>query len=110
MKNSFLRRAALLAFTCIAITTTAFAQKKDDKAALVNQIKELTAANAEVAKHLSTFDTLDFTVFSNRDWTRLHESHAKNIKVHFLMAILKSAWNSILKLWTQCLSMHRIHV
>jgi SnoaL-like polyketide cyclase len=83
MIHSILKQAAATVIVFTALTTTAFAQKKDDKAALVKKIKELTAANAEVAKHLSTFDTLDFTVFSNRDWTRLHESHAKNIKVHF---------------------------
>jgi hypothetical protein len=83
MTHSVLKQIATTVVVFTALTTTAFAQEKDDKAALVKQIKELTAANAEVAKHLETFDTLDFTVFSNRDWTRLHESHAKNIKVHF---------------------------
>ncbi|MFV5693481.1 ester cyclase [Flavobacterium sp. LT1R49] len=83
MKNSITRQVtgAILIFT--AVTTTAFAQKKEDKASLVKQIKELTAANAQVAKHLETFDTLDYIVFSNHEFTRLHESHAKNIKVHF---------------------------
>jgi SnoaL-like polyketide cyclase len=33
--------------------------------------------------HLETFDTLDFDVFSNQDWARLSESHARNIRVHF---------------------------
>lgn len=82
MKHSILKQitAAVIVFTAF---TTSHAQSKDDKAAMVKQIKELTAANAEIAKNLSTFDTLDYTVFSNRDWTRLHESHAKNIKVHF---------------------------
>ena len=82
MKNSILIRAAALALV-FTVSTTVTAQKKDDKADLVKQIKELAAANAQIAKNLETFDTLDFTVFSNRDWSRLHESHAKNIKVHF---------------------------
>jgi len=47
------------------------------------QIKMLTAGNAEIAKNLQTFDTLDFTVFSNQQWVRLHESHAKDIKVNW---------------------------
>jgi hypothetical protein len=34
-------------------------------------------------KNLSTFDTLDFTVFSNQEWVRLHESHSKDIKVNW---------------------------
>jgi SnoaL-like polyketide cyclase len=50
---------------------------------LKNQIKELTAANESIAKNLVTFDTLDFTVFSNQEWMRLHESHAKDIKVNW---------------------------
>ena len=50
---------------------------------LRNQIKELTACNEIVTKNLMTFDTLDYTVFSNQDWVRLHESHAKDIKVNW---------------------------
>jgi predicted ester cyclase len=34
-----------------------------------------------VEKNLKTFDTLDFDVFSNQKWDRLHESHAKDIVV-----------------------------
>ena len=52
-------------------------------AALRAQIKTLTAGNAEIAKNLQTFDTLDYTVFSNQQWVRLHESHAKNVKVYW---------------------------
>ena len=32
---------------------------------------------------LETFDELDFDVFSNADWARFDESHAKNIRVHW---------------------------
>lgn len=38
---------------------------------------------ATVDEHLSTFDTLDFDVFTNQKWDRLHESHADNIIVHW---------------------------
>ena len=34
-----------------------------------------------VEKNLHTFDVLDFDVFSNQKWERLHESHAKDIVV-----------------------------
>ncbi|HAT33546.1 MAG TPA: polyketide cyclase [Janthinobacterium sp.] len=34
---------------------------------------------AAVERHLKTFDTLDFDVFSNQKWERLGESHAQNI-------------------------------
>jgi ketosteroid isomerase-like protein len=39
--------------------------------------------NEVIAKDLVTFDTLDYTVFSNQEWTRLHESHAKDVKVYW---------------------------
>ena len=35
----------------------------------------------EVEKNLKVFDVLDFDVFSNQKWSRLAESHAKNIVV-----------------------------
>jgi SnoaL-like polyketide cyclase len=35
----------------------------------------------EIEKNLKTFDTLDFDVFSNQKWDRLHESHSKDIVV-----------------------------
>lgn len=33
-------------------------------------------------QHLKTFDELDFVVFSNEQWDRLPESHARHIRVH----------------------------
>ncbi|MGA7179289.1 MAG: ester cyclase [Thiobacillaceae bacterium] len=54
-----------------------------------------TAASAEselaryktaekIAKsHIATFDTLDFDVFTNQKWDRLHESHSKDVVVHW---------------------------
>lgn len=48
---------------------------------LKNQITQLTSGNEEIAKHLATFDSLDYTIFSNQEWTRMHESHSKDIKV-----------------------------
>ena len=68
-----------------AKNTSAQNELKSQKeiAALRAQIKTLTAGNAEIAKNLQTFDTLDFTVFSNQQWVRLHESHAKDIKVNW---------------------------
>lgn len=50
---------------------------------LRNQIIALTTGNEMIANNLEKFDTLDFTVFSNQAWTRLHESHADNIKVNW---------------------------
>jgi hypothetical protein len=50
---------------------------------LRNQIKWLTDGNEMIAKNLATFDTLDYTVFSNQQWARLHESHSKDVKVNW---------------------------
>jgi SnoaL-like polyketide cyclase len=50
---------------------------------LRDQIKVLTADNETITKNLITFDTLDYTVFSNQEWTRLHESHSKDVKVNW---------------------------
>jgi hypothetical protein len=38
---------------------------------------------AEERQHLTTFDELDFVVFSTANWARFGESHAQNIRVHF---------------------------
>ena len=50
---------------------------------LRNEIAVLTSGNEMISKNLQTFDTLDYTVFTNQEWTRLHESHAKDIIVHW---------------------------
>jgi len=79
--------AILFSVTTVSATKNETTQKgaKEQKeiAALRAQIKTLTAGNAEIAKNLQTFDTLDYTVFSNQQWVRLHESHAKDIKVNW---------------------------
>ena len=79
--------AMFISSTTMSAAKNASAQKesKNQKeiAALRAQIKMLTAGNAEIAKNLQIFDTLDFTVFSNQQWVRLHESHAKDIKVNW---------------------------
>jgi SnoaL-like polyketide cyclase len=56
---------------------------KADIDSLRSQLEALTAGNEEIAKDLVTFDTLDYTVFSNQEWTRLHESHATDVKVYW---------------------------
>jgi hypothetical protein len=46
-------------------------------------LKQMADGNATLQKNLTTFDTLDFTVFTNQEWVRLHESHSKDIKVNW---------------------------
>ena len=41
------------------------------------------AAEQAVTSHITTFDTLDFVVFTHQEWARLHESHSQDVKVHW---------------------------
>ncbi len=75
MKKSILILAAVLGSAGL------FAQS--GKADLKAELKQFKEANALIEKYLVKFDTLDFTVFSNQEWTRLHESHAKDIVVYW---------------------------
>lgn len=43
----------------------------------------VAAEKAQVALHLMRFDSLDFDVYSNQRWERMHVSHAANILVHY---------------------------
>ena len=59
-----------------------------------NELKKYTDERSRIEKDLKTFDELDFVVFSNQEWTRLHESHSKDVKVnwpdgHFTVGIEK---------------------
>ena len=47
------------------------------------ELKKYTDDKATVETNLKTFDELDFVVFSNQEWTRLHESHSKDVKVNW---------------------------
>ncbi|WP_158798805.1 ester cyclase [Pedobacter sp. L105] len=80
MKNLFI--TATLTLTIMAGTTLyGQAQTKQEVQKMQKELKQLTAADKLVQQHLTRFDTLDFTVFSNQKWVRMHESHAKDIKV-----------------------------
>lgn len=51
--------------------------------AVTKELKKYTDEKATVEKNIKTFDELDFVVFSNQEWTRLHESHSKDIRVYW---------------------------
>ena len=82
---------AVLVFGLTISSTFAADSKKSDyspkmKAKIEEMKKELkkfTDERATVKKNLETFDELDFVVFSNQEWTRLHESHSKDVKVNW---------------------------
>ena len=88
MKKTIRSFAAILSSTTMIILTSCSNNgkssiSKSEIDSLKNQIAQLTTGNEMVAKNLATFDTLDYTVFTNQEWTRLHESHAKDIIVHW---------------------------
>ena len=47
------------------------------------ELKKFTDEKEMVDKNIKTFDELDFVVFTNQEWTRLHESHSKDVKVNW---------------------------
>ncbi len=74
--------AATLTFTsCSNSGNNSASQSEIDS--LRNQITQLTANDKTISASLQKFDTLDYTVFSNQEWTRLHESHSIDIKVYW---------------------------
>ena len=74
-RHTALATALALGMTSIA----AFAQSTAEHPETPPPAHEKQAPAVE--KKLKTFDTLDFDVFSNQKWDRLHESHAKDIVV-----------------------------
>ena len=76
--------AAVITSTVVAQSSTKGKPLNSaEVASLRNQLKELTKSNELISEYLTKFDTLDFKVFSNQQWVRLHESHAKDIVVHW---------------------------
>lgn len=47
------------------------------------EMKKVSDERATVGKNLETFDTLDYVVFSNQEWVRLHESHSLDVVVNW---------------------------
>lgn len=81
MKNVIKPTVIILLILISAFTLKA--QSKQEITKMQHQLKQLTAADKLVQQHLKTFDTLDYTVFSNQQWQRFHESHGQNIKVYW---------------------------
>ena len=47
------------------------------------ELKKYTDDRETVGKNLETFDTLDYVVFTQQQWERLHESHSNDVIVHW---------------------------
>jgi hypothetical protein len=71
--------AAVLALTIVLTPATSHAAG----AAAATAAKSTAGGERAVKAHLVTFDELDFVVFTGQKWDRLHESHSKDIVVHW---------------------------
>jgi len=79
--------AVILAATATFTNTSAQTGHSKELQAKIDSmttvLKKYAEGEATLKKNLVTFDTLDYTVFSNQEWLRLHESHSKDIKVNW---------------------------
>ena len=90
-KNKFNFKAIAIVLTFAASVTFARTsaqtghskalQAKIDSMTIV--LKKYAAGEATLKQNLVKFDTLDFIVFTNQEWVRLHESHSTDIKVNW---------------------------
>lgn len=51
--------------------------------AALTKMAAYQAQESKVKERLKTFDTLYFEVFTRQKWDHLHESHARDIVVHW---------------------------
>jgi len=73
-------------FTARAALAKSKGYSPEMQAKITEMESELNAFKGEramVAKNLGTFDTLDYVVFSNQEWVRLHESHSQDVIVNW---------------------------
>jgi hypothetical protein len=47
------------------------------------KMKAIADGQLTLEKNLQKFDTLDYTIFTNQEWVRFHESHSQDIKVNW---------------------------
>ena len=70
---------AVAAAALVSVGSVALGQSPAENPTTPPPAHEKQAPTVEA--HLKTFDVLDFDVFSNQKWDRLHESHARDIVV-----------------------------
>jgi len=81
--RTFSLLAVLFAAACTGGDTETIDTGSTDAQAVADQLAALLSEQALEDEHLATFDALDFEVFTNQEWDRLHESHADDILVHW---------------------------
>jgi hypothetical protein len=72
---------SFLMSSCSSSSVSSEMKTKIDSMRVV--LKSMSDGESALDKNLQTFDTLDYTVFSNQEWVRLHESHSADIKVNW---------------------------
>jgi hypothetical protein len=82
MKKSFKILAMTFAFV-LGITSLTFADDDATKGYTPEMQAKCKEAKATLQSDITTFSTLDFVVFSHQQWTRLHESHSKDVVVNW---------------------------
>ena len=66
-----------------ALAMLAFGALVAGNIAVAAQDRNQAIAGKVAAKHVGTFDDLDFNVFSNQKWDELSKSHAQDVLVHW---------------------------
>ena len=69
--------AAAALLLMVGVSPATAASPVDPKLAEYQTLEKL------VAEHIATFDELDYVVFTQQQWERLHESHSKDVIVHW---------------------------
>jgi hypothetical protein len=81
---TFLTFAVLITGLCSCADNSGYTKEMQAKIdSMQTVLKSIADGNATLEKNLATFDTLDYTVFSNQEWVRLHESHSADIVVNW---------------------------
>jgi hypothetical protein len=80
MKRAFLIPGFIIATICAGLLVTA---QKGFSEATSPELAKYEEAEKIAKTHIATFDDLDFNVFTNQQWDRLHESHSKDVVVHW---------------------------
>lgn len=75
------RTAALVAVAALLLMATV--SKATAAPPVDPKLAQYQAAEKLVAEHLATFDELDYVVFTGQQWAHLHESHSKDVIVHW---------------------------
>lgn len=68
-------RLACMVLAATALSTVVMADN--------SELKRYRMAEKLAKAQIATFDTLDFDVFTKQKWDRLHESHSKDVIVHW---------------------------